>query len=197
MRPVVDRLAGMRISCPESLFEIAMIGLLLQNTTIHRTISMFTWLMDRFGKTVNFDNQSLKVFFTPNDLIGIDELVFRNEGRFGYRSKFIPEFAKFFAKRDDEMLRMMSLPTLLMELGNIKGVGPYTSGVIVGSALRDKAAIVLDVWNRKIIARRLLDAEDIDSETLKNHLLKLFGDQAGLAVLYLTEYEFLDSAVKN
>jgi len=191
MHPVIERLAGMRISCPESLFEIAIIGLLLQNTTVQRTMSMFSWMLDCFGKIVRFDNQTFKAFYSPNDLLGVCESTLRSEGRFGYRSKYVPEFAAFFSKQDDDVLRRHPSSTLMAELEKIRGVGPYTSSIIAGAALRDTGAVALDVWNRKIIERHLFAGEDIEPEKLRNNLFKLFGNQAGMAVLYLTEYEFL------
>jgi 3-methyladenine DNA glycosylase/8-oxoguanine DNA glycosylase len=196
MRPIIERLVGMRISCPESLFEIAMIGLLLQNTTIQRTTSMFSWTLDHFGQKARFDNQTLKAFYAPNNILDVGESILRNEGRFGYRSKYVPEFAAFFSERDDEALRLTPRHALLAELRKIKGVGSYTSTIIAGAALRDTAATALDVWNRKIIARHLFAEEDIEPEKLRNSLFKLFGNQAGMAVLYLTEYEFLSNQNK-
>lgn len=38
----------------------------------------------------------------------------------------------------------------------IKGVGPYTATVIASHAVWDHSAIGLDVWNRKILARKFL-----------------------------------------
>jgi 3-methyladenine DNA glycosylase/8-oxoguanine DNA glycosylase len=52
--------------------------------------------------------------------------------------------------------------------------------------------MALDVWNRKIIARHLWGIEEVKPEKLRKDMLRLFGKHAGIAVLYLTEYDFMD-----
>lgn len=47
MREPLAALAGMRQSCPENLFEIATISLLLQNATVARTTQMISDSLDR------------------------------------------------------------------------------------------------------------------------------------------------------
>lgn len=75
MEGPLTALAGMRQSCPENLFEIAIISLLLQNATIARTTQMMTNLLDHYGRVVTFDAVTLKTFFTPAEIAGIDEQV--------------------------------------------------------------------------------------------------------------------------
>ena len=54
MRRPLSMLSGMRQSCPENLFEIAVISLLLQNATVARTTQMMTNLLDHYGSVVEF-----------------------------------------------------------------------------------------------------------------------------------------------
>ena len=87
MREPLTALAGMRQSCPENLFEIAIISLLLQNATVARTTQMMTNLLDHYGRRVSFGGVTLKTFFTPSEILGIAEAVFRERDRLGYRAK--------------------------------------------------------------------------------------------------------------
>ncbi|GGV08037.1 hypothetical protein GCM10010275_55260 [Streptomyces litmocidini] len=77
----------------------------------------------------------------------------------------------------------------------IKGVGPYTAAVIASHASRDPSAFGIDVWNRKILARRLLDADDAAPEAVTRHLNQLFPGRAGTAGLYFVEHEYLKAPV--
>lgn len=54
MQGPLEALAGMRQSCPEDHFEIAVISLLLQNVTISRTTQMTRNLLIHHGKLVHF-----------------------------------------------------------------------------------------------------------------------------------------------
>ncbi|MFI0968383.1 hypothetical protein ACH4S8_44695 [Streptomyces sp. NPDC021080] len=77
----------------------------------------------------------------------------------------------------------------------VKGVGPCTTAIMASHAPRNSDSFGLDVWNRKILARRLLDAEDAAPEAVTRRLNKLFPSHAGTAGLYFVEHEYLDSPV--
>ncbi|MGW1528421.1 hypothetical protein [Streptomyces sp. NPDC002159] len=51
------------------------------------------------------------------------------------------------------------------------------------------------MWNRKILARRLLDADDAAPETMMARLTELFPGYAGTAGLYLVEHSYLSQPV--
>ena len=54
----------------------------------------------------------------------------------------------------------------------IKGVGPHTAAVIASHAVWDHSAIGLDVWNRKILARKLLNQDDADAGVVRAELAR-------------------------
>lgn len=128
MREPLAALAGMRQSCPENLFEIAIISLLLQNATVARTTQMMTNLLDHYGRVVEFDGVTLKAFFTPEEIAGIAEATFRERDRLGYRAKYIGRFAEFFTAHDPDVADHADKADLMAEFQTIKGVGPYTAG---------------------------------------------------------------------
>lgn len=187
----VGVLAGMRMSCPESLFEIAVISLLLQNTTIHRSTQMMRNLLTRYGKQVVFDDVTLQCFFSPEEILNVSEDELRAECRLGYRAKYLPAFAGFFSAMDDDDLREQPREHVLEALQSIKGVGPYTAGVVASHALRDPAAVGLDVWNTKLAGRAFLGREDANSTEVRAALEKTVPGNAGLALLYLVEHQYL------
>lgn len=107
-----------------------------------------------FGQIAEFGGVTLKTFFTPAEIAGIDESVFRERDRLGYRAKYIGRFAEFFTMHDPDKVDHASRAELVTEFQRIKGVGPYTAAIIAGSVVRDPSALGLDVWNRKFLAQR-------------------------------------------
>ncbi|MGH3833401.1 MAG: DNA-3-methyladenine glycosylase family protein [Pseudonocardiaceae bacterium] len=195
MRRALRALAGMRQSCPENLFEIAVISLLLQNATVGRTTQMMTNLLDHYGLVTEFDGVTLKAFFTPEEIAEVDEAVFRERDRLGYRAKYIGRFAEFFVTNKPDGRDHASKADLMAEFQMIKGVGPYTAAIIAGHAVRDPSALGLDVWNRKLLAERFLDVDDAAAEVVMAEMQRLFPGYAGLAGLYVIEDAYRERAV--
>lgn len=188
------KLQGTRISCPENIFEISIISLLLQNTNISRTTTMFKNLMERYGRIVIFDGMALYTFYSPQDLLTVTDNELK-ECRLGYRAKYIRNYAEFFSQHHENELRKLSKEDLLALLETIKGVGTYTSSIVASSALRDTKAIPFDAWNRKILASRLYGTDFTDTEALKMHIIRDFGDFSGLIAMYVIENEYIEKPV--
>lgn len=192
-RSAATKLAGMKISCPENLFEISVLSLLMQNTTIQRSTQMLELLLIHYGAVVQVNDWSLRTFFSPKEILQISESELRTVCRLGYRAKYLPRFANFFASNKDEDLITMNTDVLKAEIQKIKGVGPYTANIVASHALRDPSALPLDVWNRKILAKALFDSNSADPARIRQQLESIFPGCAGLAALYLIEYEYFDS----
>lgn len=186
---------GTRISCPENLFEISVVSLLLQNTNISRTTSMFSNLVRYYGKLVLFDGIALFAFFAPSDFSSATESELKEKCRLGYRAKYILNYADFFQLHKDNELRTLEREELLSMLKTIKGVGPYTSNIVASSALRDKTAIPFDSWNRKILAEKLYSSDPNDLADLHSRIVNDFGEYAGLISMYVIENEYKDNPV--
>lgn len=193
LRLATTRLRGMRLSCPESIFEIAILSLLLQNTTIARTTQMMRNLLSHHGSIVKFDRVTLPIFFSPSEIAGVTESSLREHDRLGYRAKYLPRFARFFgAEQNCEIARTVDLTERLLD---VKGVGPYTAGIIASHAQRSTHAVGLDVWNTRLIGRAVLSTEDASQGEVRSWLDEHFPGYAGLAALYLVEAAYLDSPV--
>jgi len=191
---ILNEFKGTRISCPESIFEIAIISLLLQNTTIKRSTSMLANLLDSFGSKVEFDNRELKIFFHPTEIIDVSEGYFKEKCRLGYRAKYLVNFAKFFTENNEEVLRALPEESLTSELQKIKGVGEYTSNVICSHAFRHTDKIGLDSWNKKILGGFLYDNPQIEGQELKSVLIKDFRRNAGFVSTLIIENEYLNKS---
>lgn len=192
---IIKKLYGMRMSCPENLFEISVISLLLQNTTIKRTTSMLQNLLYCFGRVVEFDNVLLYSFFFPEDIINVDQSFLKETCKLGYRSKYILNFAKFFYNNCDDELYELCRDDLLVELQNINGVGPYTANVIASHVFRNTSSIALDCWNRKILSNYIYGESDMDPILLQKNMEKDFSYLRGIISLYVIESEYLNNPV--
>ncbi|WP_030303234.1 hypothetical protein [Streptomyces katrae] len=192
MREPLAALAGMRQSCPEDYFEIAVIALLLQNTTVSRTTTMTRNLLTHHGKLVHFDGITLRAWFTPAELAAVTAATLKEKDRLGYRANSLPAFAAFFTDHTSDELAGEDLVEVFQE---IKGVGPYTAAVMASHASRDPSVFGIDVWNRKILARRIFDAADADPTAITRRMNDLFPGHAGTAALYLVEHEYLNAPV--
>jgi 3-methyladenine DNA glycosylase/8-oxoguanine DNA glycosylase len=189
------KLAGTRISCPENFFEISIVSLLLQNTNISRTTSMFKKLIESYGRLVVFDNMALYSFYSPTDVLNVTEKELKERCRLGYRAKYIRNYAEFFKAHPDDELRELGKDELLELLETIKGVGSYTSNIVASSALRDMKAIPFDAWNRKILALKLYDVDPGDTEKLRERIFSDFGEYSGLIAMYVIENEYAEKPV--
>lgn len=139
------------------------------------------------------DGITLRAWFTPAEIAAVTAEEFKERDRLGYRAKTLPHFAAFF--RDHHPEDLAAADNLVELFQQIKGVGPYTAAVMASHASRDPAVFGVDVWNRKILARRLLDTEDAAPEAIHEHLTRLFPGHAGTAALYLVEHEYLRTPV--
>ncbi|MGP8303669.1 hypothetical protein ACTPOK_38315 [Streptomyces inhibens] len=145
------------------------------------------------GKLVHFAGVTLRAWFTAAELAGVTPETLKEQDRLGYRTRTFPHFAAFF--RDHTTEDLADDETLVDRFQQIKGVGPCTAAVMASHASRDPSVLGLDVWNRKILARRLLGAEDAASEDIQRHMKELLPGHAGTAALYLVEHEFIRSPV--
>ncbi|MGD8546093.1 MAG: hypothetical protein PVH12_07965, partial [Candidatus Bathyarchaeota archaeon] len=132
LKPVFKRWKGMRVNCANSLYELLMISIVLQNATIKRTIQMMNNLFTAYGSKLKFDSKELFTYWNPEDLSGVDEEELRAL-KVGYRAKMIKRVSEAFSRREiDELkLRRMSTEDSKQELMKLYGVGPATAQIIL------------------------------------------------------------------
>jgi 3-methyladenine DNA glycosylase/8-oxoguanine DNA glycosylase len=123
----IKKLYGMRPGHPNSLYEYLIIGVLLQNTFIGRSVKMFNTLLENYGTEAIFDNKRLFCFWTPGAIQNITEEELR-ELKVGYRAKSIKKIDDYFYNKNisELELRKSNLETQKKELLKIYGVGPAT-----------------------------------------------------------------------
>lgn len=152
-------------------------------------------LLDHYGLVAEFGGVTLKAFFTPEEITGVDEATFRERDRLGYRAKYLGRFAEFFTTHDPDEVDHASKAELMTGFQTIKGVGPYTAAIIASHAVRDPSALGLDVWNRKLLARRFLGVDDAEPGVVMTEMHRLFPGHESLAGLYVIEDTYREQPV--
>ncbi|NQE46422.1 hypothetical protein C5S31_10410 [ANME-1 cluster archaeon GoMg2] len=181
---------GMRPCTTASLYEYIMIGILLQNTNITRTISMMDGLLRAFGTRVRFAGKEVISFWTPETMYNTTEEQLRKL-KVGYRSKTIIRVSDYFYKNPETEQKMRNLTNddLMKGLQKIYGVGPATAGYISFDVFhRLNILNHISPWERRIYAKILFDEDDATQEQLIKYIEKRWGEWKMLAAHYLFEF---------
>lgn len=125
--PILERWQGMRPGHPSSLYEYLIIGIVLQNATVGRSIQMFNALLECYGTLLEYDGKKLWCFWEPGALHSATEEELRAL-KVGYRAKSIKKVDEYFYQGalDEFELRKKDRATQMEELLKLYGVGPAT-----------------------------------------------------------------------
>lgn len=123
----IKSLYGMRPGHPSSLYEYLIIGIILQNASVRRSIQMFRNLLSTYGSELEFDGKRLLCLWDIGRFTKIDEQKLRDL-KIGYRTKSIMRIDQQFSDGliNEFELRNMDLVTQKKTLLSLYGVGPAT-----------------------------------------------------------------------
>jgi 3-methyladenine DNA glycosylase/8-oxoguanine DNA glycosylase len=187
--PVLAKWRGMHVSCGESLYELLVISIVLQNATVRRTVQMMEALLDKYGSKVRFDGKELYAFWEPTQLHIATEQELRAL-KVGYRAKYLKKTSEDFVKGvvDEFKLRRMSMEEAKKELNKLFGVGPASASILLFEALHHYDTIEkIGPWEQKIYSRLLFNKELVSAETLLQEIIKRYGKWKTLAMHYIFE----------
>jgi len=188
LKPVFRRLKGMRNNCANSLYELLIISIVLQNATVRRTVQMMNNLFNAYGAKLRFDNKELFAYWSPEDLKGIREEELRSL-KVGYRAKMIKLVSEAFGEGeiDESKIRKMDTEDVKKELMKLYGVGPATAQNILSGYLRRYDAFDLKgkLWEQKILSRVMFKKELVHAEEITEEFEKRYGKWKGLAFHYI------------
>ncbi len=189
--PIIERWRGMRPGHPSSLYEYLIIGIVLQNATVRRSVQMFQALLENYGRLLEFDDKKLWCFWPPGGLVGISEEQLRAL-KLGYRAKFIKRIDNYFAqgKIDELKLRQKDFDTQKEELLKLYGVGPATVWYLLFDVFHHWHFFDhISPWEQKIYSKLFFD-QDPENPVPVEKILKYFqryGRYQQLAVHYIWE----------
>ncbi|WBW49941.1 8-oxoguanine DNA glycosylase [Peptoniphilus equinus] len=170
----------------QSPFETICTFIISQNSHIPRIKKTVEWLAATFGSEIR---EGIYSFPTPQALASADLSILREQGKLGYRDKYILGTAQAVAEARVTMAELMKLDRdrareLLLTL---PGVGPKVADCILLFGLGHKDAFPVDVWIQRVMEHLFLQ-----SKTSKSRIAiegrRLFGESAGLAQQYLFYY---------
>lgn len=189
--PIIKRWKGMRPGHPSSLYEYLIIGIVLQNATVKRSVQMFQALLENYGTLLEFDGKKLRCFWLPGGLQKATEDDLRAL-KVGYRAKSIKKIDDYFTQGliDESDLRKKDKKTQHEELIKLYGVGPATVWYLMFDVFHHWDFFDhVSPWEQKIYSKLFFDKDPENPVPVKK-LLKHFGkygDYKQLAVHYIWE----------
>lgn len=189
--PIIKKWQGMRPGHPSSLYEYLVIGVVLQNATVRRSIQMFKTLIEKYGTQLEFDNKTLWCFWKPGTLHNISEEELRSL-KVGYRARFIEKIDDYFysGEIDEQKLRTKSREIQMEELLKLYGVGPATVWYLLFDVFHHWDFFNhISPWEQKIYSKLFFDKAP-ENPVPTDKLLKYFeryGNYKQLAVHYIWE----------
>lgn len=189
--PVVKKWRGMRPGHPSSLYEYLIIGIVLQNVTVKRSVQMFRILLEKYGKLLEFNGKKLLCFWPPGALVKVSEEELRSL-KVGYRAKFIKKIDDYFAQGliDEMELRKKDREIQMKELLKLYGVGPATVWYLLFDVFHHWDFFNhISPWEQKIYSKLFFDQDPekpVSVEKLLKHFEK-YGKYKQLAVHYIWE----------
>ncbi|MBI1971628.1 MAG: hypothetical protein HYS52_02165 [Candidatus Wildermuthbacteria bacterium] len=188
--PAIKKLRGMRPGHPSSLYEYLIIGIVLQNASVRRSIQMFQTLLEHYGTLLEFNGRKLWCFWEPGGLKNVDEQALRAL-KVGYRAKSIKKIDEQFTNGlDEEKLRKQDRAIQMQELLKLYGVGPATVWYLLFDVFHHWDFFNhVSPWEQKIYSK-LFFGRDPEKPVSVKKLLKHFeryGEYKQLAVHYIWE----------
>lgn len=191
LSPIIKRWRGMRPGHPSSLYEYLIIGIVLQNATVRRSIQMFETLLEKYGQLLEFAGKKLWCFWEPGRLKNVTEDELRVL-KVGYRAKSIKKIDDYFAQGfiDEMKLRKKDRDTQMKELLKLYGVGPATVWYLLFDVFHHWDFFNhISPWEQKIYSKLFFNKDPekpVPVEKLLKHFER-FGDYKQLAVHYIWE----------
>lgn len=184
---------GMRLNCSNSLYELLIIAIVLQNATVRRTVQMTNALFERLGTLPEFNNKKLYAYWNPQDLDKVSEEDLRKL-KVGYRAKMIKKISESFSRGEinEFELREIPLTEAKEKLLKLYGVGPATSQILLGEYFRNYETFDLKgrLWEQKLLSKMLFNKNLVPERKILSELEKRYGRWKYLACHYLFQNLF-------
>ncbi len=191
LAPIFKKWRGMRPGHPSSLYEYLIIGIVLQNAPVRRSVQMFKAILENYGTLLEFDGKELWCFWDPGKLQKVSENELRAL-KVGYRAKSIKKIDGYFSRGlvNEKELRTKDRRTQMAELLKLYGVGPATVWYLLFDVFHHWDFFNhISPWEQKIYSELFFDRNPENPAPVKK-LLKHFekyGKYKQLAVHYIWE----------
>jgi len=190
LKPVFKKMWGTHGRTLESLYEIIMISIVLQNATVRRTVQMMNNLLENYGQKIKFDGKEIYLIWGPQRLVKISEQELRDL-KVGYRAKMFIRISEQFVKKliDEHRLGEMSLEDAKKELLSLYGIGPASLDNLLGTIGKQQIRVLMP-WEQKIFSMLLFNEKLVSPEKILNELKKRYGKHTQFATNLIFEELF-------
>jgi len=164
---------GTKAIASNSLYEMLIIYITLQNATVRRSVQMLENLFRAYGYKVEFDGQVLSTFWNPKKT-KIDEQYLR-ELKLGYRAKYIAKLSEQFANNEinEYALRKESKEKIKKVMLSIYGIGPASLEYILFQIFYFTDSLdTIPLWEQKIMSRILFNRKLVLPGKIKEYFKK-------------------------
>ncbi len=191
LKPIIKKWRGMRPGHPSCLYEYLIVGMVLQNASVRRSVQMFKSLLESYGKLISFDNKDLLCFWSIGGLENVTEQDLRAL-KVGYRAKSIKKLDEYFSKGliNETDLRTKDRETQRLELLKLYGVGPATVWYLLFDIFHHWDFFNhISPWEQKIYSKLFFDKDTTDPVSVEKLLeyIERFGNYKHLAIHYIWE----------
>lgn len=181
----------MRPGHPSSLYEYLIIGVVLQNASVKRSIQMFKNLLSKYGTPLEFDSVKLLCLWNIGRFENVEEQELRDL-KVGYRAKTIKRIDfQFNCNYVNEMeMRDWEVEYQKETLLSLYGVGPATVWYLLFDVFhRFEVFEHISPWEQKIYSQLFFQRglDDLASVQELLDFIDQFGEYKHLAVHYLWE----------
>lgn len=191
LSPILKKWRGMRPGHPSCLYQYLIIGIVLQNASVRRSVQMFKALLENYGALLEFDGKELWCFWNPGKLQKVSESGLRAL-KIGYRAKSIKKIDDYFSQGliDEKELRTKDRETQMIELLKLYGVGPATVWYLLFDVFHHWDFFNhVSPWEQKIYSKLFFNRDAQNPVPVKKILkyFEKFGKYKQLAVHYVWE----------
>lgn len=192
LAPIIKKFYGLRPMHYGSLYEYLIIGIVLQNTVVRRSVSMLQSLFEKYGDLLEYDNQKFWCYWGPKVMASASEQELRDL-KVGYRAKSLIRVSEPFAagKINELELRNKNREEQEKTLIYLYGVGPATLGYIMFDAFHHWDYLRnISPWEQKIYTHIFFNKDHEKELVSVEKMLKRFekwGKWKALAVHYVWE----------
>jgi 3-methyladenine DNA glycosylase/8-oxoguanine DNA glycosylase len=190
--PVIKKWRGMKPIAANSLYEILVIYIVLQNATVRRSVQMLENLFDRFGNRVEFDGKMLSTFWEPDRMKQSTEQELRDM-KLGYRAKFLMKITEQFMNNEinEFKLRKMSRDGVKESMLKLYGIGPASVEYLLFEEFYFCDALeTIPPWEQKIMSRLIFNKKLVPAKKILGFFRKNYKGWEKLAFHYIWEDVF-------
>jgi 3-methyladenine DNA glycosylase/8-oxoguanine DNA glycosylase len=189
--PIISKWKGMKPRAANSLYEILIIYIVLQNATVKRSVQMLENLFNKFGKKVAYDGKILAAFWEPQKIAAASEQELRDL-KVGYRAKYIKKISEQFANKeiDEFALRKMGREEVKRKMLKLYGIGPASVEYLLFEDFYFCDTLeTIPPWEQKIMSKLIFDKDLVVKEEILGFFKKYEGWEK-LAFIYIWEDVF-------